>query len=81
MNRALELIHRLSTRRQIVLPLAFMTNLAVYVDTGSRTAVELNGASTAGGSYSTIKDWLSSQAGNIPECPDGIVGVTFDNNQ
>lgn len=64
-----------------VYALAFLNNLYIYVETGSRNVVNLIGAATGGGSYDTIVNWLKDQSGEPVKCPQGDVGNTFDNNQ
>ena len=58
-----------------------MNNLQTYVDTGSRQVIDLNGASTGGGQYDTISNWLVDLASSPVIAPDGDLGHAFDNNQ
>ena len=69
------------TQPNLVYPLAFLNNLYVYVETGSRNVVDLIGAATGGGDYDTIGASLKSQSSEPVACPDGDVGNAFDNNQ
>ena len=46
--RTIEMIYKL-THHHIVYPLAFLNNLHAYVETGSRSVVDLNGVATGGG--------------------------------
>ena len=66
----------------IVYPLVFIQNLCTYVSTRSRFAVGLAMPLDCG-SYNTILKWLVDQGtltGPI-NCPDGNIGVAFDNIQ
>ena len=62
-------------------PLAFLTNLHCYVESGSRIIADLIGTTTGGGCYVTIKDWLSNLAAKPPQVSEKDVGHAFDNNQ
>ena len=55
----------------VVYPLAFINNLYIYIETGSRNVVDLIGAATGGGAYDTIVSWLKDQSGDPVSCPDG----------
>ena len=77
----IEMMHRLCYP-WIVYPLVFIQNLCTYVSTRSRFAVGL-AMPLDGGSYNTILKWLVDQGtltGPI-NCPDGNIGVAFDNIQ
>ena len=79
--RVIEMMYRLCYP-WIVYPLAFIQNLCTYVSTRSRYAVDLS-TPLGGGSYDTILKWLVGQGaitGPI-KCPDGNIGVAFDNIQ
>ena len=65
----------------IVYPLAFLNNLQIYVETGSRQIIDLNGAATRGGQYDTITNCLTKLASSPVYAPDCDVGHAFDNNQ
>ena len=53
----------------------------MYVETGSRQATNLNGASTWGGQYHTISNWLVDLARSPVIPPEGDLCHPFDNNQ
>ena len=81
LGRICELTYNISSKKNHVLPLAFIQNLGVYAETGSKVATELNGAGIGGGSYDTVKDWLHSNADTPLNCPSGDIAITFDNTQ
>ena len=64
-----------------VYPLAFLNNLQTYVETGSRQSIDLNGASTGGGQYNTISNWLVDLASSQLFPSVGDLGHAFDNKQ
>ncbi|CAG2257070.1 unnamed protein product [Mytilus edulis] len=55
--------------------------LNVYTKTSSRVAIDALGKSSPGGSYKTLKHWLSTYAETVPKCPDGTLITGFDNEQ
>ena len=80
LSRVIEGIYKLSYGN-IMYPLAFLNNLQTYVETGSRQTIDLNGASTGGGQYDTISNWLVDLASSPVIPPEGDLGHAFDNNQ
>ena len=78
--RVIEGIYQLC-EPNLITPLAFLTNLHCYVESGSRNIVDLIGATTGGGSYCTIKDWLDNLASKPPQVTTKDVGHALDNNQ
>ena len=67
--------------QQLVLPLSFRQNLLGYSLSNSKLLVNINGATSPAGSYSFLSKWLSEQAKNELQFPEGIVRVVFDNEQ
>ena len=80
LSRVTEAIYKLFYEN-IVYPLAFLNNLQTYVETGSRQSIDLNGASTGGGQYNTISNWLVDLASSQLFPPVGDLGHGFDNKQ
>ena len=76
LGRICELTYNISSKKNHVLPLAFIQNLGVYAETGSKVATELYGAGIGGGSYDTVKDWLHSNADTPLNCCKALI-VTF----
>ena len=80
LSKVIEGIYKLSYGN-IVYPLPFLNNLQIYVETGSRQIIDLNGAATGGGQYKTISNWLTNLASSPVYASNGDVGHVFDNNQ
>ena len=79
LSRVIDGIYKLSYGN-IVYPLPFLNNLQIYVETGSRQIIDLNGAATGGGQYKTISNWLTNLASSPVYASNGDVGHVFDNN-
>ena len=79
-NKCIEQIYS-ARHRRLVLPLAFKQNLLTYSLSNSKLLLNFNGKSTASGSYTYLKNWLSKQAGEELKVPNGIVRIVFDNEQ
>ncbi|XP_071139288.1 uncharacterized protein [Mytilus edulis] len=78
--RAMEYLYNLRNRK-LVAPFAFLVSLDMYTKTSSRVAIDALGKSSPGGSYKTLKHWLSTYAETVPKCPDGTLITGFDNEQ
>ena len=63
-----------------VTPFAFNRNLVNFSMSHSKSSVELNGAWEPAGSYNVVHQFLHAET-PPPDCPDGDVQVSFDNNQ
>lgn len=59
----------------------FLINLQVYVETGSRQTINLNGAFTGSGQYDMNITWLVDLASSQVIPSKGYSGYAFDNNQ
>ena len=64
-----------------IAPLSFMRNLASYVGHDKAKIMKINGASSPGGSYTTVTNWVKSLAAAPPSCPSGDIINIFDNDQ
>ena len=62
-------------------PLAFLKNLYNYVETGSRSIVDMNSTATDSGQYDTISNWLINLSSSPAEPPKGDVDYAFYNNK
>ena len=80
LSGVIEGIYKL-TYSNIVYPLTFLNNLQIYVETGSRQIIDLNGAATGGRQYDTMSNWLTNLASSPVYAPDRDVSHAFDNNQ
>lgn len=79
--RVIEGIYKLCDG-MLITPLAFLTNLHCYVESGSRIIVDLIGTTSGGGCYDTIKNWLNDLGGKaIQLTNEWDLGHAFDNNQ
>ena len=80
MARTIEQIYRLSMPT-LVAPFTFMTNLAVYIATGSKKVVEVLANSGPAGCYPLVRNWLQNQATSVLTVPSGDIINVFDNEQ
>ena len=80
LSRVIEGIWKLSYGN-IVNKLDFLINLQVYVETGSRQTINLNGAFTGSGQYDMNITWLVDLASSQVIPSKGYSGYAFDNNQ
>ena len=62
-------------------PLAFLKNLYNYVETGSRSIVDMNRTATDSGQYDTISNWLINLSSSPAEPTKSDVDYAFYNNQ
>lgn len=70
------------TRNKLFIgPFSFSNGIIKYSLTGSKTANTLDGASTASGSVTTIKQFLKSSASDPNTCFDKDVDIFSDNTQ
>ncbi len=78
--KAVESIYYLRNPSNIILPLGFSENVVAYSITNSKIATNINGIG-GGGSYESVRKWLSMQADvPLPEVK-GDVAIAFDNDQ
>ena len=78
--RTVEHLYSLRSRK-LVAPFSFLVSLDIYTKTSSRVAIDSLGKSSPGGTYNTLKRWLSSFGENEPVCPSGTLITAFDNEQ
>ncbi|XP_069103763.1 uncharacterized protein [Argopecten irradians] len=79
--KAIEQIY-LASAFNITLPLSFTSSLIIYFLTGSKSAVQINAATSPSGSYSSLLNWIKSYSTIPVACPHTSDIVTyFDNNQ
>ncbi len=78
--KAIEQIY--ATRYQrLVSPISFRQNVLLYHKTGSRDAVDILGAGSPAGSYTTVSSWLDQLSNDPVICPEGDMVFMFDNEQ
>lgn len=78
--KAVEQIYYLRNSR-LILPLSFRESLITYTWTNSKQATTLKCLGSPSSSYSTVKRFLVSEAGNEINVPAGAVRCAYDNNQ